>query len=159
MRRLNVKVCAALVLMVLAAYALPTQQPASGRNIRAHIIDGLTGQAVPRVRFTLTGSGLVDGLAGTTDAQGDLSLSAVPPGGYRLTLEKAGYFPEPYDLNVTASSPATLPDIVMTAKREISGVVRWQDGELAARAQVRVFGVRGGKPVPRSDIPTVFTND
>jgi len=48
---------------------------------------------------------------------------------------------------------------VLTAKREISGIVRWQDGEVAARAQVQVFGVRGGKPVPRNDISTVQTND
>jgi hypothetical protein len=76
-----------------------------------------------------------------------------------VTLEKAGYFPEPIDLTVSASSPASLPEIVMTTKREVSGTVRWQDGEPAARAQIRVYGVRGGRPVARTDIPVVQTSD
>jgi len=152
------RLSAVLLFAVLTAHASLTQQPAANREIRVHIIDGLTGDAIQRVRFTLTGGGLLDGVTGNGDNQGDVTVSA-PPGSYHLTLEKAGYFPDPYDLNITASSPGTLPQIVLTAKREISGMVRWQDGEVAARAQVRVFGVRGGKSIPRGDISAVQTND
>ncbi|HET9942554.1 MAG TPA: carboxypeptidase-like regulatory domain-containing protein [Terriglobia bacterium] len=152
--------CAAALLSAgLGIHAATTPQGAPGRDIRTSIIDGLTGQPVTRVRYVMTGGGLVDGATGTGDDQGNLVLAAVRPGNYRVTVEKAGFFPEVYDLNVTASSPATLPQIVMTAKREISGSVRWQDGEPAARAQVRVFGVRGGKTVARQDIPPVQAND
>jgi len=158
MSKLSLRLSAVLLFVALTAHASLTQQPAADREIRTHIIDGLTGDAVQRVRFTLTGRGLLDGITGNGDNQGELTVAA-PPGSYRLTLEKAGYFPESYDLNITASSPLLLPEIVLTAKREISGIVRWQDGEVAARAQVRVFGVRGGKPIPRGDIPQVQTND
>src|SRR5688572_12487088 len=151
--------CAALLSAGLGIHAATAQQGAPGRDIRTSIIDGLTGQPITRVRYVMTGGGLVDGATGTGDEQGNLVLAAVRPGNYRVTVEKAGFFPEVYDLNVTASSPATLPQIVMTAKREISGSVRWQDGEPAARAQVRVFGVRGGKTVARQDIPPVQAND
>jgi hypothetical protein len=158
MSKPSLRLCAVLLFAALTAQASLTQQPPANREIRAHIIDGSTGDAIQRVRFTLTGGGLLDGLAGNGDNQGDLTVSA-PPGKYRLTVEKAGYFPEVYDLNFTASSSSTLPEIVLTAKREISGTVRWQDGEVATRAEVRVFGVRGGKPIPRGDISAVQTND
>ena len=158
MSKLSLLLSAVLLFAALTAHASFRQQPAANREIRAHIIDGLTGDAIQRVRFTLTGGGLLDGLTGNGDNQGDLTVSA-PPGSYRLTLEKAGYFPELYDLNITASSPSTLAQVVLTAKREISGIVRWQDGEVAARSEVRVLGVRGGKPIPRGDISAVQTND
>jgi hypothetical protein len=153
MKKAGLKLCAVLALAALAAAQAP------GREITARIIDGLTGQPIPRVRFTLTGGGLLDGLTGTSESEDSVVLSSVRPGTYRLTLEKAGYFPEPYELIVTDSSPATLGEIVMTAKREISGTVRWQDGEPSARAQVRVIGIRGGKIVPRPDLQTIQTND
>jgi len=158
MSKPSLRLSAVLLFVALTAHASLAQQPAANREIRAHVIDGLTDEAIQRARFTLTGGGLLDGLTGSGDNEGNVTVSA-PPGNYRLTLEKAGYFPEPYDLNITASSPATLPQIVLTAKREISGVVRWQDGEVAARSQVRVLGVRGGKSVPRGDISGVQTND
>ena len=159
MKTSRLMICAILLIACFRTDASPYQQPAQGRNIRVHIIDGMTGQAIPRVRYMLTGGGLVDGLTGGGDDLGDVELSGIRPGTYRVTLEKAGYFPEPIDLTVTASSPASLPEIVMTTKREVSGAVRWQDGEPAARAQIRVYGVRGGKPVPRTDIPVVQASD
>src|SRR4030095_14579409 len=151
MSNLSLRLSAILLFAAFTSHASLTQQPAANREIRAHIIDGLTGEGIQRVRFTLTGVGLLDGLTGNGDNQGDLTVSA-PPGSYRLTWEKPGYFAEPYDLNITASSPSTLPQIVLTAKREISGLVRWQDGEVAARAQVRIFGGRGGKAGPPKHI-------
>jgi hypothetical protein len=156
MNRRSASVFIALMFL-LTAYSVPAQQTAGNANVRARIVDGLTGQAVERVRFTLSGPGLVDPMTGNTDVQGELSLSGISAGRYRLTLEKAGYFPELSDLNLSGSS-LTLPDIVLTPKREITGIVRWQDGEVVARAQVRVFGIRGGKPVYREDIPSVATN-
>src|SRR5262245_8280821 len=123
MSKPSLQLTAVLLFAALTVNASFRQQPAANREIRAHIIDGLTGDAIQRVRFTLTGAGLLDGLTGNGDNQGDVTVTA-PPGNYRLTLEKAGYFPELYDLNITASSPPTLPQIVLTAKREMSGIVR-----------------------------------
>jgi hypothetical protein len=149
---------------ILASFTLqatPLQQPPpSTTTVKTHAVDSLTGQAIARPRFTLTGGALLDGMTGTGDVQGDLVVSEVPPGRYQLTVEKAGYFPFVISsLNVT-TAPLTLPNAVMTARREISGTVRWQDGEVAARAQVRVMTVRGGKPVdPVPSIPSVSTND
>src|SRR5688572_30841014 len=159
MKHSKLTLCALLAVASLGVRAASAQQPAAGRDIRVHVIDGMTGQDLPRVRSVITGGGLVDGIIGTGDEQGNVVLSGVRPGTYKVSLEKAGYFPEPFDLNVTATSPATLPEIAMVTKREISGAVRWQDGEPAARALVRVYGVRGGKPVPRTDIPIVQTSD
>jgi hypothetical protein len=150
-----------LLFAAFAADGAPAQQQAvSSGDLRMRVVDGLTGQPVPRVRFTLTGGGLVDALAGSGDAQGDAVLSEVPPSGsYQLTVTKAGYFDAGYTISRSSGSTSSLPDIVLTAKREISGIVRWQDGEVAARAQVRVMGVRGGKAVNRNDIPAVAAND
>ena len=159
MKHSKLTLCALLAVASLGVRAASAQQPAAGRDIRVHVIDGMTGQDLPRVRSVITGGGLVDGIIGTGDEQGNVVLSGVRPGTYKVSLEKAGYFPEPFDLNVTATSPATLPEIAMVTKREISGAVRWQDGEPAARALVRVYGVRGGKPVPRTDVPVVQTSD
>ena len=159
MRKPSFMLCAVLLLAALGAHAGSPQEPASSREIRAHIIDGFTGQAVERARYAVTSAVMVDALTGSSDSEGNLALSGISPGRYRLTIEKAGYFPETYDLNIAESSPTAMPDIVMTARREISGVVRWQDAEVSARATVRVFGIRGARPVARPDIPTVQTND
>src|SRR5262245_11604305 len=109
MSKLTLSLSPLLLFAALAAHASLTQQPAANRDIRAHVVDGLTGESIQRVRFTLTGGRLLDGLSGNGDNEGNLTVSA-PPGSYRLTLEKAGYFPEPYELNITASSPSTLPE-------------------------------------------------
>lgn len=132
-----------LSLIVLALL----QQPAPRAEVHVQLIDGLDGQPVPRARYAVTGAGMVDALTGSGDPKGNVALSELAPGRYLLTLDKAGYFQERLNFNVTSTS-ADLPNIVMTAKREISGVVRWQDGELAAGASVRVVSVRGGKPSP-----------
>lgn len=108
------------------------------------LIDGLNGQPIPRARYAVTGGGMIDALTGTGDPKGNVTASDLAPGRYILTIDKAGYFQERLDFNVTTAS-VDLPNIVMTLKREISGVVRWQDGELAAGASVRVVPVRGGK--------------
>ena len=123
------------------------QQPASPVEVRVQLVDGLDGQPIPRARYAVTGAGLVDALTGNADTKGSASLSGLAPGRYLLTVDKAGYFQERLNFNATNSS-VDLPNIVMTAKREISGVVRWQDGELAAGASIRVVSVRGGKPGP-----------
>jgi hypothetical protein len=126
--------------------------------IHARIVDELTGHVVPRVRYTLSSPALPSPVTGTGDDRGEISLSEVPSGTYRLTFEKAAYFSEPVSLNVQATS-IDLRDVLLTAKREISGTVRWQDGEPAARAPIRILGVRGGKPIPRDDIQAGTTND
>jgi len=130
----------------LLVFAL-LQQPVPRAEVRVQLIDGLDGQPVPRARYAVTGGGMVDALTGSGDPKGSVAFSDLAPGRYLLTVDKAGYFQERLDFNVTSAS-ADLPNIVMTAKREISGVVRWQDGELAAGASVRVVPVRGGKPAP-----------
>ena len=129
----------------LLLLALPLlQQPASRAEIRVQLIDGLDGQPIQRARYAVTGGGMIDALTGSGDPKGSVTVSDLAPGRYLLTVDKAGYFQEKLDFNVTTAS-VDLPDIVMTLKREISGVVRWQDGELAAGASVRVMPVRGGK--------------
>jgi hypothetical protein len=129
--------------------------------IRGRILDSLTGQPVPRVRYIVTGANLLDPFTGTSDAQGDLTIADVPAGRYQLTLEKAGYFPlPPAEISVTNASPLNLPNLALTARREISGIVRWQNGEVAARAPVSVMVVRGGKPAnPNPSIPAVQTSE
>jgi len=120
------------------------QQPAIRAEVRVQLIDGLDGQPIPRARYAVTGGGMIDALTGSGDPKGNVTVSDLNPGRYLLTVDKAGYFQERLEFNVSTAS-ADLPNLVMTSKREISGVVRWQDGELAAGASVQVLPVRGGK--------------
>lgn len=62
-----------LVLLLLAAplQGSPAPQNTANRQVRTRLIDGLTGQAVPQVRYTFTGSALLDGLTGRGDNEGN----------------------------------------------------------------------------------------
>jgi hypothetical protein len=145
----------ALVLLA-GTSALALQRTAN--SVRGRFIDDVTGQAVPRVRMTVTAGELVDPLVRISDIQTNVLIPDLPSGRYRLSLEKAGYFTEQVDLPVGSAPETSLGDIVLTAKREISGTIRWQDGEPASGAQIRLFRIRGGKPVNANDIPGTSTN-
>ena len=133
---------AAQLLLVVALL----QQPAAQTQVQVHLVDGLNGQPVSRARYAVTGAGLVDAITGNGDPLGNVELSDLAPGRYQLTIDKAGYFQEKFNFALNSGS-VDLPTIMMTTKREISGVVRWQDGELAANANVRAIPLRGGKPL------------
>src|SRR6185369_14053662 len=89
------------------------QQPAIRAEVRVQLIDGLDGQPIPRARYAVTGGGMIDALTGSGDPKGNVTVSDLNPGRYLLTVDKAGYFQERFDFNVSTAS-ADLPNLVMT---------------------------------------------
>jgi hypothetical protein len=64
---------------------------ASGGELRGRIVDE-NGLVVPGATLTLSGPGLAAPLAGTSDESGRINLLSVPPGTYKLKVEKVGYY-------------------------------------------------------------------
>jgi hypothetical protein len=69
----------------------PRQPPAEGTaTIRGRVIDGATGQAIPRAKVRTMG-GPRQARVATTDAEGVFTLTKVPSGSLTLMVEKATY--------------------------------------------------------------------
>lgn len=134
-------------LLILSSLALLAQS--DGKFVfRGRVVDDLNDQAVRTARIILTGG--ANPLIAQSDDRGAFSFADVPPGRYKLNIEKAGYFtPIVQDIQAAASSSLDLGDIPLTRTRAISGTVRWSDGEPAGGITVQILPVVAGKPVYR----------
>jgi hypothetical protein len=72
----------------------PRQPPAEGTaTVRGRVVDGLTGQALPRAKVRMNGRDPRSSRVATTDAEGGFTLTKVPAGPLMLQAEKATYLP------------------------------------------------------------------
>jgi hypothetical protein len=154
-------------LLFLANGCLSGQQTTV--SVHCRVVDDISGNPVDRARLTLSGGTLPKPIVAYTDSQGACPFTDVPVGQYKLSIDKAGFFPlddshgrgSSTGVDATSASPIELGDIILTKYRSISGTVRWQDGDPATgHVLVSVFTVTRGsaRPLFPGSIP-VQTND
>ena len=146
------------VLCMFAALFSALAQDAPAVAIAGRTIDDVHGEAVQNVRLFLTGGTLQDPLVAKSSSEGKFSFP-VPDGHYQMTMEKAGYLPfAPEDLDVRGAR-VYLGDIVLAAKRTISGKITWSDGEPAVDLIVAAHTLTEGHIDNRGGLPAVRTDD
>ena len=164
---MRVRAALAFSLVLLAA---PAIQPISARQgqftsaIRARVTDDLSHEGVSTVRLTLTGTSLRDPVVVTSDGNGNFQFPGLSEGRYNLALDKAGYFPQTFpDIVVLpgaiGNAAVVLGDLNITAQRNVSGTVKWDDGEPVTNAIVHVMSFRGGAYSRSPFVGTVTTNE
>jgi hypothetical protein len=113
-------------------------------TVRGRVVDDLRGSGLGQAHVRLT-----DGKGGEvklcdSGADGRFEFSA-SPGSYQLVVEKPDSFPESMStLSLPDAGDVNLGDIVLTTMRTITGTVKWDDGEPAERASVRILPATGG---------------
>ncbi|HSW49309.1 MAG TPA: carboxypeptidase-like regulatory domain-containing protein, partial [Bryobacteraceae bacterium] len=87
-----------LLLSCLAAAAwAQTADPRKLSTIEGRTVNARTGEPVPRVMLTLTGSGRnAAPRTGRSDGEGRFLIENIQPGTYRLTAERVGYLRQGY---------------------------------------------------------------
>jgi hypothetical protein len=128
-------------------------------TIRCSVMDDITRQYVVRAKVTLSGGPKGDSLLDYTDAQGGCHFTDLPLGRYTLSIEKAGFFSRtpagvggfgPLVIPGETAGEVTLPDIILTRMRTISGRIKWQSGDPADHVVAHALMVRRGKASFRS---------
>lgn len=133
------------ILTLGAAAQAPPAAPSTSM-LSGRVIDDVRRQGIQSAQITISDGDLRIVRSTTSNSQGDFSFSDVAPGPYHAIVESPGYFREGFvNIDVPAGAPVALGDIVLTAQRTISGVLRWSNGEPAVHAQVRVLAVKRGK--------------
>jgi len=154
----------------LVLLAAPAMHPVSARQaqftsgIRARVTDDLSREGVSTVRITLTGTSLREPVVVTTDGRGNFQFAGLSEGRYNLAIDKAGYFPQTFpDIVIVpgtiGNAAVELGDLNITAQRNVSGTVRWDDGEPVTNAIVHVMSFRGGAYSRSPFVGTVTTNE
>ena len=145
---------------------VPPSQRVGTAVIKGRVVDGVTGNPVPRARVRL-----VSGPAGSkppilTDSTGTFELTALPSGAYNLMVEKSTYlaarFPETNRSMRARMQPLVVRDgqvIEMTVPlfhgSAIAGRVLDAHGDPVESAQVRVLRLpRGGRPTTAGQMQT-----
>jgi hypothetical protein len=112
-------------------------------SVEGRMVDDIRGQSIQNVRVVLSGDSLRIPALAISASDGTFSFT-VPAGRYKLSMDKAGFFPFPPE-DVEVRDKVTLGDITVTAKRTISGTVTWRDGEPVTDVIVSARPVRGVK--------------
>jgi hypothetical protein len=143
-------------------------------GIACRVVDDIRREPVSRARLTLSGDGLPDPVAVYADTNGACALPKVRSGKYLLTVEKPGFIPwragtpmdrpgsvmGPIPIDTRGLAEVNLHEIVLTAVRQISGVVRWRSGDPAERVVVHALSVKAGKASFKvGEVILVATND
>ncbi len=146
---------------------MPLSQRAGTAVIKGRVVDGVTGNAIPRARVRL-----MSGPAGSrspvlTDSTGTFELTALPSGAHNLMVEKSTYMPARYP-EVNRSMRARLMPLLVREGQVIEdltiplfhgsaivGRVLDAHGDPVESAQVRVLRLpRGGRPTATGQMQT-----
>ncbi len=130
------------------------------------VMSDIGNQGVAEARVVLSGGTLKGPLTLDTDNEGAFHFDALSAGTYRLAIEKSGYFPigtagtPGVTVEVGPDAKVKTGSIVLSAKRSISGSVRWRNGEPVEGAVVHALLVKRGKASLRpGDVMPVQAND
>ncbi len=109
----SVLLVTALPLIAAAQPAAPPrdtrpQSQAGTATIRGRVIAGDTRRPLRRARVTASAPGLGPGISVGTDADGTYELTEIPPGSYRISVQRSGYLPTDYGQTRPLEQPRRL---------------------------------------------------
>jgi len=165
-----------LFCLTVAAWA-QSADPKKLSKLEGRTVNARTGEPVPRVTLTLTGSGQNTApRSGRSDNDGRFLIENIPPGTYRLIAERIGFLRQGYGSRTPGASGAPLNlsesqhlkdlEFRLTPQGVIMGLVIDEDGDPLPRTNVTAYrqgslgatqagpagGMRGG-PGNRSRLP------
>lgn len=134
------RVCCAM----LGCGFLIGQEPGTS-TMHGQITGDISRSGVEGVSVTLMGGDLREPVPVRTDGQGRFGFPVLPVGRYTLQAAKAGFFALLKEVETkTSGEQLDIGQVVLTAKRVVTGDVRWQDGEPAAGLRVVALLVKRG---------------
>ena len=98
-------------MLALALIATLGARPASGQADSGRVVGTVTdssGAAIPQASLTLTNTATGATLTGTSNAGGELNVSAVPAGDYTATITAPGFQTQKQDFTVRVTTSLTL---------------------------------------------------
>jgi protocatechuate 3,4-dioxygenase beta subunit len=124
-------------------------------KIEGRTVNATTGEPVPRVGLTLTGSGLNAGTRGArSDNDGRFLIEGIPPGTYRLVADRVGFLRQGYGSRTPGGSGAPLNlsegqhlkdlEFRLVPQGVIMGQIFDEEGDPLPRASVMAY--RQGSP-------------
>ena len=129
---------------MLCCVFLTGQEPGTS-TIHGQITEDISRRGVEGVSVTLMGGDLREPVVVRTDGQGKFGFPASPVGRYTLQAVRAGFFALLKEVETKASGEQEdIGQVVLTAKRVVTGDVHWQDGEPAAGLRVGALLVERG---------------
>lgn len=138
-------------------------QSAPTAKVTCRVVDDIGHQPLSRARVTIAGGSLSQPFTGYTDQDGRCPELSLQSGEYTISTEKSGFFPSPpksTSFAVSAPSELKIHEIVLVAKRSISGLVQWRSGDPAEKVLVHAMLVRRGRAVLRAgDVYLSTTNE
>ncbi len=99
---------AVLALAFLSAAAVPNAHGQSDSGRIVGTVTDTTGAAIPQASITLLNRATGGKLVGTSNASGELNVSAVPPGDYVATVAAPGFQTQTQSLTVVVTTSLTL---------------------------------------------------
>lgn len=156
-----------LALLICLAQFSFGQTNAGGRTgeIRGSVVSALTGEALASAQVWLrsTQGKRPLQLTSATGPAGEFAFKALPPAGYTLSAEKAGYSNGPQsapDLVLEDGGRVEHLKILLWQAVAISGIVRDADGEPFPDAEVHAYGYDFDAAEPRIvSLGNAFTDD
>ena len=110
--------------------------------IRGRVVDGVTGQPVPRARVRLPGRPPTGNRTALTNSEGAFEFTQVPAGAFSLSVEKSTYMSTSYPegSRTLRGNASRLPSVLTAGKVVEDLVIRMYRG---ASISGRVFDVHG----------------
>jgi protocatechuate 3,4-dioxygenase beta subunit len=129
------KLCLAVAFFLLVGSLAAQPAPGSG-SIEGRVLDLVTGAPIRKatVILRIRSTELVAG----TDAEGQFQFTALPPGTYRVSASKAGYFDRPTRVVVGGGESSAKAEVRLPPQGVITGHTLDEDGDPLPNTNVQL---------------------
>src|ERR1043165_2091123 len=115
-----------IAFLVMMSFGLlgPMAAQLPRRTVQARVVDDLRRDGIGGTEVTLRRGGEPASRVVASDDSGSVTFRNVEPGTYQLEINRDGYFPLTYPNILVGNSDVKLGDLLITAKRTVSGTVQ-----------------------------------